>query len=57
MIDLDSLSIQELEELIAAARKEVEIRRVRFNNSRNEMEKLARQSGLSAEEAAILFGE
>lgn len=57
MQELDALSIEELQNLIAQAKKEIMIRNRRLESVRLDMEKAARSSGLSPEEAAILFGE
>lgn len=56
MMDIGDLSIKELEELIMAAKKELERRSARHQRVRLDMERAARQSGLSVEDVAILFG-
>jgi hypothetical protein len=54
--DLNPLSVELLQALIAEARKEIHIRNARAQSVRQEMERAARAAGLTPEEAAILFG-
>ena len=55
-INLDSLSIDELRKLIDRANIVLVARRRKNEALRREIEKKAREAGISAEDAAILFG-